>query len=278
MNELVSKVTKDTIMEFLFGSETKLTEPQKELFIQLAVKNQLDPFKREIYAIPYGNKMSVVTGYEVYLKRAEASHQLDGWECHLEGEKELLRAVVKINRKDWSKPFVHEVFMSEYNTHQGLWNTKPMTMLKKVATAQAFRLAFPNELGGMIYTADEMQDATPIEKESQVKELPEVVEVSEPVISQGLSKYVHIFFKKAGFDEQDKSILLEHYFNVQDTLQIARRDWTDFNHEMEKLLNRKLTQKDEPISEDEFGLIGDYLTQVLATLGVSDTAEEVINE
>ena len=278
MNELVSKVTKETIMEFLFGSETKLTEPQKELFIQLAVKNQLDPFKREIYAIPYGSKMSVVTGYEVYLKRAEASHQLDGWECHLEGEKELLRAVVKINRKDWSKPFVHEVFMSEYNTHQGLWNTKPMTMLKKVATAQAFRLAFPNELGGMIYTADEMQDATPIEKESQVKELPEVVEVSEPVISQGLSKYVHIFFKKAGFDEQDKSILLEHYFNVQDTLQIARRDWTDFNHEMEKLLNRKLTQKDEPISEDEFGLIGDYLTQVLATLGVSDTAEEVINE
>jgi phage recombination protein Bet len=262
MNELV-KVDEKTIMDYLVGSETKLTESQKKLFISLAIKNNLDPFKREIYAIPYGNKMSVVTGYEVYLKRAEASKMLDGWKCWIEGEKDLLKAVVEITRKDWSKPFVHEVFMSEYNTKQGLWNTKPMTMLKKVAIAQAFRLAFPNELGGMIYTADEMQDAQPIEKESQVKELPEEVQKEEPTISQGQSKYVHIFFKKAGFDEQDKSILLQHYFNAQDTLQIARKDWVAFNHEMEKLLNRKLTKDDEPISEDEFGLIGDYLTQIL---------------
>jgi phage recombination protein Bet len=277
MNELV-KVDEKTIMDYLVGSETKLTESQKKLFISLAIKNNLDPFKREIYAIPYGNKMSVVTGYEVYLKRAEASKMLDGWKCWIEGEKDLLKAVVEITRKDWSKPFVHEVFMSEYNTKQGLWNTKPMTMLKKVAIAQAFRLAFPNELGGMIYTADEMQDAQPIEKESQVKELPEEVQKEEPTISQGQSKYVHIFFKKAGFDEQDKSILLQHYFNAQDTLQIARKDWTAFNHEMEKLLNRKLTKDDSPISEEEFGLIGDYLTQVLATLNTENLAEEVINE
>lgn len=273
MNELV-KVDEKTIMDYLVGSETKLTESQKKLFISLAIKNNLDPFKREIYAIPYGNKMSVVTGYEVYLKRAEASKMLDGWKCWIEGEKDLLKAVVEITRKDWSKPFVHEVFMSEYNTKQGLWNTKPMTMLKKVAIAQAFRLAFPNELGGMIYTADEMQDAQPIEKESQVKELPEEVQKEEPTISQGQSKYVHIFFKKAGFDEQDKSILLQHYFNAQDTLQIARKDWVAFNHEMEKLLNRKLTKDDEPISEDEFGLIGDYLLQVLE-MNTADKPVEV---
>lgn len=256
MNELV-KVDEQTIMDYLFSSETKLTESQKKLFISLAIKNNLDPFKREIYAIPYGNKMSVVTGYEVYLKRAEASKQLDGWECHLEGEKDLLRAVVKINRKDWSKPFVHEVFMSEYNTKQGLWNTKPMTMLKKVAIAQAFRLAFPNELGGMIYTADEMQDVQPIEM--QAKELP----AEEPVISEGQAKYVHVFFKNAGFEGEDKNFLLNHYFGVTDTTAIYKKDWVAFNHEMEKLLNRTLTKKDPPISEVEFGVIGDYLLQIL---------------
>jgi phage recombination protein Bet len=274
MNEIM-KVDEKTIMDYLVGSETKLTESQKKLFISLAIKNNLDPFNREIYAIPYGDKMCVVTGYEVYLKRAEASKQLDGWKCWVEGDGDNMKAIVEIKRKDWTKPFQHEVYRSEYDTKKSLWVGKPITMLKKVAIAQAFRLAFPNELGGMIYTADEMMDATPIEKESQVKELPTE---TESTISQGLSKYVHIFFKKAGFDEQDKSILLNHYFNAQDTLQIARKDWTAFNHEMEKLLNRKLTKDDSPISEEEFGLIGDYLTQVLATLNTENLAEEVINE
>lgn len=259
MNDLIptSKVDEKTVMDFLFGSETKLTEPQKKLFISLAVKNQLDPFKREIYAIPYGDKMSVVTGYEVYLKRAEASKQLDGWKCWVEGEVDNMKAIVEIKRKDWTKPFQHEVYRSEYDTKKSLWVGKPITMLKKVAIAQAFRLAFPNELGGMIYTADEMQDATPIE--IQAKELP----AEEPVISEGQAKYVHVFFKNAGFEGEDKNFLLNHYFGVTDTTAIYKKDWVAFNHEMEKLLNRTLTKKDPPISEVEFGVIGDYLLQIL---------------
>jgi hypothetical protein len=39
-----------TIEDFLFTSDTKLNEKQKTLFLQLAIRNQLDPFKREIYA------------------------------------------------------------------------------------------------------------------------------------------------------------------------------------------------------------------------------------
>ena len=37
-----------------------------------------------------------------------------------------------------------------------MWSEKPRTMLKKVCIAQAFRLCFPVELGGMPYTADEL--------------------------------------------------------------------------------------------------------------------------
>ena len=37
-----------------------------------------------------------------------------------------------------------------------MWGSKPRTMIKKVAIAQGFRLAFPVELGGIPYTADEL--------------------------------------------------------------------------------------------------------------------------
>ena len=239
MNEItVQQVNQKTIEDFLFSSDTKLTEQQKSLFIQLAIKNNLDPFKREIYAIPYGNKMSVVTGYEVYLKRAEASKQLDGWKATIEKIGDDFKAIVTIHRKDWHEPFIHEVFMSEYNNHQGLWNTKPMTMLKKVAIAQAFRLAFPNELGGMIYTSDEMIDAQPIEN-VQVSVHDNVHEIESPeTISEKTAKFVFVFFKKAEIDTDNSLLLMNHYFKVDTPFAILKHDWIAFNQELEKLLGQ----------------------------------------
>ncbi len=172
MENLPIKIDGKVIEDFLFTTETKLTEQHKKLFLNLAVRNQLDPFKREIYAIPYevGGKiqLSIVTGYEVYLKRAERSGKLDGWKCWTEGESDKLKAIIEIKRKDWSQPFRHEVLLKEYDLGYKIWKSKPQTMIKKVAMAQAFRLCFPDELGGMPYTADEIDthieiDTTPIE-------------------------------------------------------------------------------------------------------------------
>lgn len=53
------------------------------------------------------------------------------------------------------QPVAHVLF-AEYNQGQSLWNSKPETMIVKVARAQALRLAFPAEFAG-IYTAAEMQ-------------------------------------------------------------------------------------------------------------------------
>ncbi len=167
------RIDQKVLEDFLFSTETKLTEQHKKLFFALAIRNQLDPFRREIYAIPYEKdgkiQLSVVTGYEVYLKRAERSKMLDGWKCWTEGIGDNLKAKVKIHRKDWKEPFEHEVSFKEYNLKRSLWNMKPETMLKKVAIAQAFRLAFSEEVGGMPYTSDEIEghdivDVTPLEK------------------------------------------------------------------------------------------------------------------
>jgi len=170
----IACVDNKVIEDFIFSTGTILNPQQKKLFMALATHNQLDPFKREIHAIPYKDKegkvsLSVVTGYEVYLKRAERSGKLDGWKVWTEGQGDALKAIVEIRRKDWTEPLKHEVMFKEYNLGRSLWISKPVTMIKKVAIAQGFRLAFPEELGGIPYTADEI-DTEPIKTDAKIEE------------------------------------------------------------------------------------------------------------
>lgn len=143
--------------EWLTSMGMKLSENHKKQFIDICCAYGLNPIKREVYGVPYGtNNFSIIVGYESYIKRAERSNRLAGWKVeYIPSDK---KAVITINRKDWSHPFVHEVFMEEYNTNQSLWKSKPITMLKKVAIAQGFRLCFSEELGGMPYTSEELPE------------------------------------------------------------------------------------------------------------------------
>jgi len=157
------QVTKATCDNFLFSQGTKLNEQQKTMFYNLAVQFNLNPFKREIHAIPFGSGWNYVTGYQVYVARAEATGLLNGWHVESMGNEkgDLVGAKITIHRKDWGNPFVWEVSFAECNKNQGLWKTMPEFMIKKIAIGQGFRLAFPNELGGMPYLKEELEDITP---------------------------------------------------------------------------------------------------------------------
>lgn len=131
-------------------------------FIELAKLYNLNPFKREIYAVGYGENFNIITGYEVYLKRAEMLGSLDGWKCETIGEGNNLKAKITIHRKDRKYPFEHEVKFTEFaqKTKDGklnaIWTKMPDFMIKKVCIAQGFRMCFPLEFGGMPYTSDEI--------------------------------------------------------------------------------------------------------------------------
>ena len=159
----IQVVTKATCDDFLFSQGTKLNEQQKTLFYNLAVQFNLNPFKHEIHAIPFGSGWNYVTGYQVYVARAEATGLLNGWHVESMGNEkgDLVGAKITIHRKDWENPFIWEVSFAECNKNQGLWKTMPEFMIKKIAIGQGFRLAFPNELGGMPYLKEELEDITP---------------------------------------------------------------------------------------------------------------------
>jgi len=164
------KVGKENLIEYLrvFGFEKSLSNEETGQFIQTALSGNLDPFKREIYIALYGEgenrKISFLTGYQVYLKRAERTGKLDGWGVRIEGEGSRMKAVVEIFRKDWSHSFIHEAHWEEavQKRKNGeptqFWAKQPRFQLRKVAVAQAFRLAFPDELGGLPYETAEMPE------------------------------------------------------------------------------------------------------------------------
>lgn len=151
-------------VDWLKGMGLRLPQKYANQFIDICAAYGLNPIKREIYAVGYGENWNIITGYEVYLKRAERTGKLDGWECHIEGSGENMSAKLTVYRKDWKMPFVHEVYWDEAvqrkkdGTINSMWAKMGRFMLKKVAIAQGFRLCFPDELGGMPYTSDEIPE------------------------------------------------------------------------------------------------------------------------
>jgi phage recombination protein Bet len=149
---------KDEIQTFILGNELskKLSPTQKDLCLKTSLAFNLNPLKREVHFIPYNNDIKIVVGYEVYLKRAERTGKLNGWKVDVLGQGNEMKAVVTVYRKDWTEPFIHETYFVEARQPSPIWLKMPRFMLKKVAIAQAFRLAFPEEMGGLPYMPEEV--------------------------------------------------------------------------------------------------------------------------
>ena len=192
VNQLPQISEKDLIEWLdLAGVGKNISETEKKMFIKIAQISGLNPFKREIYITAYGQgdkrQLSILTGYEVYIRKAEESGLLNGWNVETTGSlnKGDLKAVITIHRKDFANPFKHEVWYYEYCQYKDIWENnqkvgrepnkfwkeKPVTMIKKVAISQGFRMCFNQTLGGMPYTTDEMP---------QVEDVPHEVIQPEP--------------------------------------------------------------------------------------------------
>lgn len=178
-------LTKETIKKYLCPNAS---DQELMMGLQIAKTFNLNPLKREVYFVKYkeDQPMQVLTGYEVYLKRAERSGRYNGLEISSEGKVSdgTLKAKVKVFRKDWEHPLVHEVYYSEYvqvkkdfktgvETPNKFWASKPVTMTKKVCVSQAFRMAFPDEFDGMPYTSDEVVDQERIIDVQTASTMPE---------------------------------------------------------------------------------------------------------
>lgn len=164
---------------------TPLTDVEFATLVGIGRATGLNPFLREIWAVKYRklNKQTgkyeetpaqIFIGRDGYRKGAirqpdyeyhqvNAIYSKDNFAIsddvihHVHGFGErgnLLGAYCVIKRKSSAKSTYVIVSMDEYNLKQGLWNSKPETMIKKVAEAQALRQNFPDSLGGTYSDAE----------------------------------------------------------------------------------------------------------------------------
>ena len=164
-----NEVTQQLLMDYLKQTNSNLMPNEQAQFMAIAKAFNLNPWKREVYAIAYGQgngrKLSIIVGYEVYLRRAEEFPQYDGFETEFNGEGPNMCCTCKVYRKDRTRPTGATVFLKEYSQNNSMWNTKTHVMLEKVAIATAMRRAFPSEFNGMPYIADELPDNMTMSKE-----------------------------------------------------------------------------------------------------------------
>ena len=160
------------------GDPSKVTGQEIMMFLMLCKHQKLNPFLREAYLIKYGNdKATIVTGKEVFTKRAALSGKCTGWEAGIivenngkldnrEGtfmleNENLVGGWAKVHLKDYVVPISSTVSLAEYmrfkrdGTPMANWKSMPATMIRKVALVQALREAFPEDFQGL-YSAEEM--------------------------------------------------------------------------------------------------------------------------
>jgi phage recombination protein Bet len=147
------------------------TPDELEVFVMVCERTGLDPFARQIYAIPRGKgderKLTIQTSIDGYRLIADRTGCYAGNDAPIydreDGDHPTWARVTVYKLVGGQRcPFTAVARWSEYYpaqaTQQFLWNRMGFFFLGKVCEALALRKAFPQELSGL-YTHEEMQQA-----------------------------------------------------------------------------------------------------------------------
>lgn len=196
------KLSPKMIKDYLVAGNGQVTDQEVVMFLSLCKFQHLNPFLREAYLIKYGTSpATVVVGKDVLLKRAMRSEKFGGLSAgvivvNANGEIEeregtfvlpdenLVGGWAKVIIKGYEVPFYSSVSMKEYSTGKSNWLTKPATMIRKVAVAQALREAFPEEMSSL-YEQEEVKEVSDITLDTTPVNVPDEASdtsnVKEPV-------------------------------------------------------------------------------------------------
>ena len=150
------------------------TDSELALCVELCNRQHLNPFTKEVYLVKYGSApASIITSYQVFNRRANRQPNYGGIESGVvvlrDGEvvkkkgsavykmigEQLIGGWAEVAFTDGKKPAYVELALTDYSTGKSNWAKMPGVMIEKCAKAGAWRLAYPDEFGGM-YTSEEM--------------------------------------------------------------------------------------------------------------------------
>lgn len=172
-----------------------ITDDELQLFVGVCKRTGLDPFARQIYAIPYNGRMSIQTSIDGFRLLADRtgkySGQLGPFWCGEDGQwvdvwlkkEHPSAAKVGVLRKDFDQPMWGIARWDDFSKNTNLWKTMGPHMLAIRAESQALRKANPQELSGL-YTreemeAEDMEDRREYQHHEKKKKTPPPIDVWE---------------------------------------------------------------------------------------------------
>lgn len=118
-----------------------------------------DFLEKNVYAIPYGSKYSLVTSIDysrkIGMKSGVVGKSAPSFTYDENGQVQSCAITIKRRVGKDIGEYTAEVYFDEYTTGKNLWASKPRTMLAKVAEMHALRMACPEEMS-QLYTEDEL--------------------------------------------------------------------------------------------------------------------------
>lgn len=125
-----------------------LDDTQLKIFLKQAEAMDLDPFKKEIYAMVVNGRLVLITSIEGRRKAAHKTGKYLGCKVTVQTDESgkifSASAVVKKLVYNHVAEFEATVLFGEFDTGRDNWKTKPRVMISKVAESTALRMSFPS--------------------------------------------------------------------------------------------------------------------------------------
>jgi phage recombination protein Bet len=259
-----------------------LSDIEFGLLVQLGKSTGLNPFNKEIWVIKYSAKApaQIYISRDGYRKGAQRNPEYEFHESYAVYSKdefrvcngeiqhsygfanrgELIGAYCIVKRKSADKPTHVMVSMSEYYQPQGLWKTKPETMIKKVAEAQALRQNFQETLGGTYSDAELPQEpatnnirqlqitgATQTEKLKNLLNITSIQEMpnDKPIVMPNFLEDLMFWIDESKISEERLSKALAYYNidNIADVSGLSDAQRASFLNNLKKISEKQCEQQ-----------------------------------
>lgn len=133
-----------------------------------------DFLEKNIYAIPFGSTYSLITSIDharkIGMRSGVIGKSAPKYTFYKDGKIESCTITIRRKAHGEVGEYSETVYFTEYSTGRNLWNTKPKTMIAKVAEMHALRMACPEEMSQIYVQEEKDQETTTALPEIKVEE------------------------------------------------------------------------------------------------------------